>query len=284
MNFAENNVSFPLQTNSGGTSSKARRKIRVPKAKLGVADFFAHLRSELTISFDEIANLASQLESISGDRSDLPLSSDHPLYSKLAATSRKAAGCIRSLSDLSTLLDDQVMPGDERLLLVDMFKEVSAEMAQVAHEHGVGLRLEDSNTQLEPVYASRCWVRQVLQQLIVNLIISSPAGSYLSFQVRQVGGHQLVSGTSQHAHPLAASSDLIPPETQQNVSAFTSATISKQLYLSIAHAVIELHGGMFKVKSTEDGRLLTFTFILPTGIPDSEEWRPECAVRPIIQR
>lgn len=251
------------------------------RSEPGLSSFFALIRRELTAPLTEIADIAAKLADLPAAGLNTATLADEMSLAKLAGNAQRSADFIRRLFELGDLLVDEHIPNDERLLLVDVLNSVSGELVTASRARGVGIRVEDSKAELGPVYGSQRWLSLALRYLIHGLLDASPQGAHLLLRLRQVGMHQLISGTIQHGRPTASSRDLLHHSHGQHPVEILSAGSRGELDMAMAHAIIELHGGMFKIDSSDSGQIYQFTFTLPTGSPVAKEGSGNCAICPI---
>jgi hypothetical protein len=256
------------------------RNISSTMTDTGLENFFRLMRSGLSGPLAEIAKLSSRLETLrAAGLMPLPPAADES-FENLAQISSQCEQYSRRLTELGSLLLDSPIEDDERLLLDQLISDLASEHADIARSRNVGLRIEAGDSPLAPVYASRHWLTESLEWLMVSLIEAAPSGSQIQIGLRQVGMHILVrGGVSNHA-PSPKSRDLLGAPKHPPISIADAATWA-QLDLAFVQAIVSMYGGMFKADLTAAGKLHQFTFTLPTGIATLKARQPNCVSCPI---
>lgn len=250
--------------------------LSTPATDIGLKNFFELLRRELTVPLREISHHAGRIESLRAAGLVPTTLAGEQAFAELADTSRRTVGFIERLINLGDFLIDPPLQDEERLLLDTILRTAAAQTNESCRSRNISLRIEDGSDLLAPVYGSRRWITLALRHLLESLIESAPANAHILVRLRQTGMHQLMVGSIQHGRPTPTSRDLLPQQRSRHPAGIATATDSAQLDLAMVHAIIELHGGMFKTDTTEDGKLHQFTFTLPTGLPARENRRPAC--------
>jgi PAS domain S-box-containing protein len=125
-----------------------------------------------------------------------------------------------------------------------------------AVDHGVGSILADSDR-----------LRQILWNLLTNAVKFTPAGGRIEVTLRRAGASVeiAVADTGQGIHP-----DFLPHVFERFRQADASTTRTHAglgLGLSIAHQLVEMHGGTIRAESEGEKRGATFIVKLPLSAP-----------------
>lgn len=254
-------------------------------AETGIDNLLSLMQRELVAPLGKVAELATRLEELRV-AGYLPSTLEgQKVFAELAEVSRQSADTAARLIDLGDLLVGAPILADEYILVADSLQTAAAELAEAATDRGVGMRLDESQHNLAPVYGSGRWLTLALRRLLSLLVEAAPVGSHVLTRLRQVGFHQLLTAGINHNQPAPITLNLLKTESRSAVKAALAAAGSlNALDLALATAVIELHGGTLKTDVTETGALNQFTLTLPTGEPQAMRRRPDCANCPSMHQ
>ena len=250
---------------------------------VGLRNFFQLLHMELSSPLAMVGNLSQRIDELRIAGLMPSTLAGEQAFHELAEVSRQCVSFIERLADLSDLLSGGPLLGDDRLDAKEVIANAISQVAVMAFEKNIGLRLEDGKQLLAPVYGSRHWLGLALARLVEALITSASSGNYILLTVRQAGLHQIFSGKIHYSRPSGSSQDLLSTFTQHS-DGVTNAINRAQFDLALAQAVIKLHGGMFKSDATNGDRIQQFIFTLPTGQPPQERKRSQCSACLIRQQ
>jgi PAS domain S-box-containing protein len=168
---------------------------------------------------------------------------------------------VEEVLDLSQLESGIMPPRRESFDLNELVEEIVAEYYARAREKELNLTLEQANKVL-PVAADRGQLAQALANLVINALNYTPAGGSISVTTYATESTAAVD-IRDTGHGIA------PEEQGQIFDRFFRGKLSRRtdipgtgLGLAIVKQIVELHGGMIRVKS-EVGEGSTFTIMLP---------------------
>ena len=182
---------------------------------------------------------------------------------------------LNRLSDLVNVFGDDVLIGDQRLMLPDMVRSVCQELAPAAQVRGVKFVLEGDLLELPPVYGSSKLIRRALSECLSNAIAHA-RGEANAEQAPAIRVGFVLSG--QHLMITVANMGVLNAKVlARHASAiFQAESIDSgtkgegtpplmQIGLPLTHRILELHGGRLRI---EDGNgELEVRLELPTGAP-----------------
>lgn len=282
-------MALPKPVPAPSTAGKAGSDNTPPAPPLatetGIDNFLNLLRRELVAPLGKVAELATRLEELRVAGYLPPTPGSQAAFAELAEVSRHGADTAARLIDLGDLLVGSPILDDEYILVADSLRAAAAELKQAALDRGVGIRLDESQHNLAPVYGSAHWLTLALRRLLALLVEAAPAGAHVLSRLRQVGFHQLLTAGINHNQPAPIALDLLKTQPLSAVKAAVAAADSiDALDLALATAVVELHGGTLRIEVTETGALNQFTLTLPTGEPQALRRRPDCANCPSMHQ
>ena len=179
------------------------------------------------------------------------------------------------LSDMVSIFGEDVLIGDERLLLPDLVRSVCKELTPMAKVKGVEFILEGDRDDLPPVYGSRKLIQRALQECLGNAVSyaqkpmqgNQTAGVRVGFKS---SGHHLMLNVANLGVLTAQAlnrhaSAIFRAESPSKGSEQGEESATMQIGLPIAHRILELHGGRLRIDDA-DGEL-DVMLELPTGAP-----------------
>lgn len=179
------------------------------------------------------------------------------------------------LTDLVNVFGDDVLIGDERMLLPELVRGIAQDLAPLAQGMGVTFIIDGDRDDLPPVYGSRRLIKRALHECLHNAIEHArqdahsrervavgihfrASGQHLMLNIQQMG---VVSATvlAQHAAAIfrptgtqGPAANLLPPKLQ--------------IGLPLTQRILQLHGGRLRIEDDAvDG--LSVMLELPTGAP-----------------
>jgi hypothetical protein len=263
----------PTQIGAGTTAPVQRP----PSADTGIDNFLGLMRRELVQPLAKLAKLATRMEELRAGGYLPNTLSGEQVFVELAETARHGATVADRLIGLGDVLAGPPIACDERVLLIDALRDAARELNDAARRRTVSIRLDDGRQTLAPVYGSTYWLRRALRHLMALLIDASGTGMHLQLRLRQVGFHQLLTGSTCHNRIAPGHQDLLQ-ETRPGIKTeLAAATRADHLDLALARALVEMHGGTLKTDLDERGILHEFHLTLPTGEPQALHERKDCA-------
>jgi len=201
---------------------------------------------------------------------DQPARAPAPLAPETQTQGRLLMEGLEKVADLIALFGDDAMVGDERVLPGALLEEVCAQLAGKAAQRRVHLALNGCSPDLSPIYGSRTWLLRALREIVENAIVhardaagESTAAMTVQISARQSGAFLMLSVRNSGAAPAGGAS------TRTAFAPFAKdegAGGGLGIGLPLAQRVLELHGGMLRMRTDADG-LNEVTVQVPTGAP-----------------
>jgi signal transduction histidine kinase len=182
---------------------------------------------------------------------------------------------LERLSDLVTVFGEDVLIGDERILMPELVRSVCEELMPQARAKAVEFVLDGDRDDLPPVYGSRKLIRRAVQECLGNAVshAHAPSNGNQSAGVRvrfRSSGHHLILNVAnlgvltekdlnQHAKSIFRSG------LSQADGSPSSAPEALQIGLPLTHRILELHGGRLRIDETDVE--VDVMLELPTGAP-----------------
>lgn len=255
-----------------------------PSAEVGIDNFLRLIQKELAEPLKRVAELAERIEEMRASGFLPGTLSGERAFADLADTAKRTATLAGRVIQLGDVLTGTSILADERILLIDAVRNAATGVVETARRRHVGIRLDDGRQSLAPVYGSMTWLSLAMRQLITMLVEAAPGGTHVLLRLRQVGFHQLVTGTVNHGRVGPSTLDMLPPPRASVKAELAGSTQVYMIDLALARAVIELHGGALKTDVTEGGKLNEFHLTLPTGESQAMRERPDCGNCPHMRQ
>ncbi len=177
---------------------------------------------------------------------------------------------VSELFELSKLEGQQALPHPEPLSLAELVQDVLLKLAPQAQ--AAGLRLhpdwgEAGAAQLPMVCADAGLLERVLQNLLDNALLHTPAGGQVWVRLRpDAGSRRLGVEVSDTGQGIAAADlPFVFDRFYRAPRVRTSQQPGLGLGLAIARRIVALHGGELTVRSTE-GHGTCFAFSVPVHV------------------
>ncbi len=194
--------------------------------------------------------------------------------SGLADSVRTLHERLERLSDLVNVFGDDVLIGDDRMLLPEMVRSIAQDLAPMAQARGASFVIEGDREDLPPVYGSRRLMRRALQECLHNAIQHAREGVHSSekvavgIQFRAAGHHLLVNiqnmgvlSAAALTHHAAAIFRPAPPQADAAPEADRL-----RIGLPLTQRILQLHGGRLRIEQDATGEL-DVRLELPAGAP-----------------
>lgn len=182
---------------------------------------------------------------------------------------------LERLSDLVNAFGDDVLSGDESLLVPDMVKDIARDLAPLAQSMGVNLVIEGGCGDLPPVCGSRRLLHRALYECLHHAVrraregVRSTEGAAIAIRFRSEGGHLMVH--IRHVGLLSAAA-----LAQQAAAIFqtgdgvhanpTDQAERLHIGLPMTQRILQLHGGCLRFKQ-DNAHNLDVLLELPIGAP-----------------
>lgn len=181
---------------------------------------------------------------------------------------------VERLTDMVNVFGEDVLIGDERMLMPEMVRGTCAELANLARDRAVDFIFEGEKEDLPPVYGSRKLIRRALYECLRNAVdhirpanataprsavrISFlPTGSHLMLSIRNMGVLT--------APVLNRYAGAIFRADQHTEAKGTPTSSTLRIGLPLTQRIMQLHGGRLKIEDVDDE--IDVTLELPTGAP-----------------
>ena len=193
----------------------------------------------------------------------------------LAQSVRHLQDRLERMVDLVNVFGEDVLVGEDRMLMAELVRSIAQELAPQATEQGVSFVIEGERDDLPPVYGSQRLMRRALYECLHNAVkyarqgVQSRETVAVGIRFRASGHHLLVSihhlgvlsaaALSRHAaaifRPAAATDTVVsgPPETLH-------------IGLPLTQRILQLHGGQLRIEQ-DAANGLEVMLELPTGAP-----------------
>ncbi|MDH4463913.1 MAG: hypothetical protein QE290_07740 [Acidovorax sp.] len=198
--------------------------------------------------------------------------SDHP---SLAESVRHLNERLERLTDLVNVFGEDVLIGDERMLMPALVRQIAQELTPLSQSKRVNFVIEGDREDLPPVYGSSRLLHRALHECLHNAVIHAREGVQTTESVavgisfRAAGQHLLVNihnigvlsaaALSQHAAAIFR-----PHQPAGNSAAPGPLRLS--IGLPLTQRILQLHGGRLRIENdAADG--LSVMLELPTGAP-----------------
>ena len=216
-------------------------------------------------------DLMEPIEAVLAQAQALPAASVAPMTDAVHSLKQR----LERLSDLVNVFGEDVLIGDERILMPELVRSVCEELTPQARAKAVEFVLDGDRGDLPPVYGSRKLIRRAVQECLGNAVshAHAPANGNQSAGVRvrfRSSGHHLILNVAnlgvltekdlnQHAKSIFRSG---PYEADGEPS---SAPEILQIGIPLTHRILELHGGRLRIDEADDE--VDVMLELPTGAP-----------------
>lgn len=177
------------------------------------------------------------------------------------------------LVDLVDVFGEDVLINDERILVVDLVRDICQSLASLCATLGVAVVFKGERDDLPPVYGSRRLLGRALHECIHNAVNHSrnqsvnkqPVAIEIAFSASghrllvDINGMGVFSAAMLQRHASTLFRAQAPPDQRP-------VTSTLQIGLPLSHRIVQLHGGQLRIRNdvNED---LQVTLELPTGAP-----------------
>jgi hypothetical protein len=193
---------------------------------------------------------------------------------ELAGSVRQLNERLERLSDLVDVFGDDVLIGDDRMLLPEMVRNIAQDLAPLALAKGASFVIEGDREDLPPVYGSQRLMRRALHECLHNAVQHAREGVHSSekvavgIQFRAAGHHLLVTiqnmgalSASAMAHHASAIFRPVPPK-----AGAAPEPERLRIGLPLTQRILQLHGGTLRIEQDATDEL-NVRLELPTGAP-----------------
>lgn len=182
---------------------------------------------------------------------------------------------LERLTDLVNVFGDDVLIGDDRLVVPELVRGIAQDLAPLMQSMGVSFSIEGEREDLPPVYGSGRLIRRALFECLHNAVqhardgVPAAQNVVVGIQFRAAGHHLLV-----HIHNIGVLSaatlthhaaTLFRPEpAQAGKPALEPDRL--RIGLPLTQRILQLHGGRLRIEEDVAGEL-DVMLELPTGAP-----------------
>jgi hypothetical protein len=193
----------------------------------------------------------------------------------LAEAVRHLQDRLERMVDLVNVFGEDVLIGEDRMLIADMVREIAQELAPLTSDTGVSFVIEGDRDDLPPVYGSQRLMRRALFECLHNAVKYARQGIQtretvaVGVSFRASGHHLLVNihhigvlsgaALSRHAATIFRPTTHLQPSPEH-------APESMQIGLPLTQRILQLHGGQLRIDQDTPGEL-NVLLELPTGAP-----------------
>ena len=177
--------------------------------------------------------------------------------------------------DLVNVFGEDVLIGDERMLIADMVHSVCEDLSPLTRSLGVAFLMEGEREDLPPVYGSARLMRRALHECLHNAVVHARGTTGTTEQVvvgvrfRASGNHLLVDIHNNGVLSAAAMNrhaEAIFRPTGHVSASGSDPGDTMQIGLPLAHRILQLHGGRLRIEQDGDSEL-EVKLEMPTGAP-----------------
>ena len=234
------------------------RKVRASKIELAElerlkSDFIAITSHELRTPLGLILGHATFLRELAGDQFNDQLET-------IIRNATKLKDIVESLSDVENYQNGSARVRGNKVSMSKIAEDVVASFRAEAEHRNVNLRVETNNLP-HYIHADQGKIAIALSNLVKNAVQFTESGGQVTVQVEEDEGHVKVTVLDTGIGIPARDLPHIFERFYQVETHLTRRYGGMGLGLSVAKAMIELHGGRIWAESAGKGS--TFTFLLP---------------------
>lgn len=242
------------------------RKVRVSKIELAElerlkSDFIAITSHELRTPLGLILGHATFLRELAGDEFSDQLDT-------IIRNATKLKDIVESLSDVQNYQNGSARISGNKVSMSKVAEDVASSFRSEAEHRNITLRTETKDLP-HYVHVDQGKITIALSNLVKNAIQFTESGGHVAVKVEEDSGHIKVTVMDNGIGIPARELPHIFERFYQVETHLTRRYGGMGLGLSVARAMIELHGGRIWAESTGKGS--TFTFLLPMNQSGSSE-------------
>lgn len=242
------------------------RKVRVSKIELAElerlkSDFIAITSHELRTPLGLILGHATFLRELAGDEFNDQLDT-------IIRNATKLKEIVESLSDVDNFQNGSARVRGNKVSMSKIVDDVIASFRSEAEHRNITLRTECGDSPYY-IHADQGKITIALSNLIKNAIQFTEAGGQVTVKVEQDSGYVKVTVIDNGIGIPARDLPHIFERFYQVETHLTRRYGGMGLGLSVAKAMVELHGG--RIWGESAGKGSTFTFLLPTNENENSE-------------
>jgi len=242
-------------------NANLRRKVRATGIELAElerlkTDFIAITSHELRTPLGLIMGHATFLRELAGEQYGEQLDT-------IIRNATKLKGIVESLSDVDNVQTGAARVRRQRVSLAKLVQDVILTFQDEADSRRITVRCESGES---PFYmdADEDKLGIALSNLVKNALQFTESGGHVTIRIQEESGYFKVMVSDDGIGIPAGDLPRIFERFFQVETHLTRRIGGMGLGLSVARAMVELHGGRIWTES-EEGKGSTFTFILPAG-------------------
>lgn len=193
----------------------------------------------------------------------------------LAQSVRHLQDRLERMVDLVNVFGEDVLIGEDRMLLPDLVRGIAQELAPLTEAQGVSFVIEGDRDDLPPVYGSRRLMRRALYECLHNAVSQArqgvqskeavavgigfrPSGHHLLVNIHHLG---VLSAATLSRHAAAVFRPVTDPKHTEG-----SPSEALRIGLPLTQRILQLHGGQLRIEQ-DAANGLHVMLELPTGAP-----------------
>lgn len=179
------------------------------------------------------------------------------------------------LVDLVNVFGEDVLVGEERLVIPDLVRSICQELSPLAQSKSVSFVIEGARDDLPPVYGSVRLMRRALRECLHNAVeharegVRSSEAVAVGVNFRGSGQHLLVNihniGTLSAAAMSRHAAAIFRP-TPQAAADQPDLQEGMHIGLPLTQRILQMHGGQLRIEQ-DTAQELDVMLELPTGAP-----------------
>ena len=187
-------------------------------------------------------------------------------------------GRLDRLLDLVNVFGDDVLIGDERMLVPELVRSIAQELTPLCRSMDVTFIIEGDREDLPPVYGSRRLMQRALYECLHNAVqharndVSAKETVAVGVRFRASGQHLLLTLQQMgvvSAATLAQHAAAIFRPTPVKGASNSTQPLRLQIGLPLTQRILQLHGGQLRIdEDAVDG--LSVMLEMPTGAPQRD--------------
>lgn len=194
---------------------------------------------------------------------------------ELSASVGRLRERLERIVDLVHVFGEDVLVGEERMIVSDLVRDICQELAPLAQAQNVSFVIEGVRDDLPPVYGSRRLMRRALRECLHNAVEHARTGVRTSETVavgvnfRSSGPHLLVNIHNIGALSAAAMSRHASAIFRPSPAATTAGADAQEgmhIGLPLTQRILQMHGGQLRIEE-DNAQELDVMLELPTGAP-----------------
>ena len=228
---------------------------------------------------NEMLELGVQLETI---KATTNLPSQSPIVQRV----NRVHSLISIADQLSKLNEFNVTNQSDRVSLMSLINDVLNDIPHLRAGFTINESLSGHSDQQGMLFGNKEWLKCGLRALLEGMGESAPPRTQVELRVRQSGGFVVMTGGFIQAAGMRK-------VTNEKLAASTATSLAMppEIRDTMAHRIIELHGGVLKIlyldgdqPDAQNQSIESFILQLPTGRPIDGALLPSCVECPYYKQ